>query len=74
MYVILHVTPPLPAQVGALTLTMDGKADPRDGELTQFGEILASLPVDVKIGKLLILGHVFGLLEDCLIIGEFNKY
>ena len=48
---------------------MNGKPDPHDGDLTRFGEILASLPVDVKVGKLLILGHVFGLLEECLIIG-----
>ncbi len=47
-----------------------GKTDPHDGDLTQFGEILASLPIDIKIGKLLILGHVFGILEDCLIIGK----
>ncbi len=49
---------------------MKGKADLQDGELTQFGEILASLPVDIRVGKLLVLGHVFGILEDCLIIGR----
>ena len=49
---------------------MSGRADPQDGQLTQFGEILASLPVDIKVGKLLVLGHVFGILEDCLIIGK----
>ena len=32
------------------------------------GRVLAALPVDSKIGKLLVLGHVFGLLEECLII------
>lgn len=52
---------------------LNGKADPHDGELTQFGDILASLPVDVKVGRLLILGHVFGILEDCLIIGNNRK-
>lgn len=42
---------------------------PVDGELTFAGRILADLPVDTKIGKLLLLGHVFGLLDECLIIG-----
>ena len=39
-----------------------------DGHLTFIGRVLADLPVDCKIGKLIMLGHVFGLLEECLII------
>ena len=34
------------------------------------GRVLAALPIDIKIGKLILLGHVFGLLEECLIIGK----
>ena len=43
--------------------------NPYDGDLTFVGRVLASLPVDVRIGKLLILGHAFGCLEECLVIG-----
>ncbi|XP_043930431.1 ATP-dependent RNA helicase TDRD9 [Protopterus annectens] len=39
-----------------------------DGELTFLGRVLAVLPVDLHLGKLIVLGHVFGCLEECLII------
>ncbi|KAI5108364.1 ATP-dependent RNA helicase TDRD9 [Silurus meridionalis] len=39
-----------------------------DGNLTFLGRVLAHLPVDLHFGKLLVLGHVFGCLEECLII------
>ena len=56
--------------MGGLTLTVDGCVDPYDGGLTFMGQVLASLPVDVKVGKLLVLGHIFGCLEECVIIGK----
>ncbi len=40
-----------------------------DGELTFLGRVLAHLPLDLQLGKLIVLGHVFGCLEECLIIG-----
>lgn len=40
-----------------------------DGDLTFLGRVLAHLPVDLQLGKLIVLGHVFGCLEECLIIG-----
>merc|ERR1719319_1383788 len=39
-----------------------------DGDLTVLGEIIASLPVDVRIGKLIVYGHIFNVLEDAIII------
>lgn len=58
-------------QVGALSAPSTGVKNPYDGQLTFVGRVLAELPVDIRIGKLLMLGHVFGLLEECLIIGKF---
>ncbi|CAM9496697.1 unnamed protein product [Lampetra fluviatilis] len=56
-------------EVGALTITMaDGRLNPHDGELTTLGRVLASLPIDLRLGKLLVLGHVFGCFHECLII------
>lgn len=49
---------------------MGDNSNPYDGNLTFVGHVLASLPVDIRIGKLLVLGHVFGVLEECLIIGK----
>ena len=40
-----------------------------DGELTGLGTVMGSLPVDVHITKLIVLGHVFSVLREALIIG-----
>ena len=42
--------------------------NPYDGELTFLGRVLAELPLDVRLGKLVVLGHAFGCLEECLVI------
>ncbi|XP_060080350.1 ATP-dependent RNA helicase TDRD9-like, partial [Ylistrum balloti] len=55
-------------EVGALSTPTNETDSRHDGELTFVGRVLADVPLDVRLGKLLILGHVFGLLEDCLII------
>ena len=44
--------------------------NPHDGELTFLGRVLAQLPVNQQLGKLIVPGHVFGCLDECLIIGE----
>lgn len=55
-------------EIGALTIMVDGVVNRFDGNLTFVGEILEGLPIDVRLGKLLILGHAFGCLESCLVI------
>ncbi|XP_075609122.1 ATP-dependent RNA helicase TDRD9 [Balearica regulorum gibbericeps] len=55
-------------ELGALTTCVQREENPYDGELTFLGRILAQLPVDLHLGKLIVLGHVFGCLEECLII------
>ena len=55
-------------EVGALTITVQGSVSRFDGDLTFVGKILEALPIDVKFGKLLVLGHAFGCLESCLVI------
>lgn len=56
-------------QVGALTIHMrNGIINPCDGELTFIGKVIGQLPIDVHLGKLLVLSYVFGCLEECLVI------
>lgn len=57
--------------MGALSAKSDGKVQIEDGELTFLGRVLAHLPVDLYLGKMVVLGHVFGCLNECLIIGQF---
>lgn len=55
-------------EVGALSILLDGVVNKFDGKLTFVGTILENLPIDVKLGKLLILGHAFGCLNNCVVI------
>ncbi|XP_012537164.2 probable ATP-dependent RNA helicase spindle-E [Monomorium pharaonis] len=40
-----------------------------DGNLTDLGRVMANLPLDIRISKLIMLGHVFGVLRDAIILG-----
>ncbi|KMQ97708.1 putative atp-dependent rna helicase spindle-e-like protein [Lasius niger] len=55
-------------EVGAL-VNKDDSFQPFDGELTDLGRIMAFLPLDIRITKLIMLGHVFGVLRDAIILG-----
>lgn len=58
-------------KVGALAVSGQREDEnPHDGELTFLGRVLAQLPVSQHLGKLIVLGHVFGCLDECLIIGK----
>lgn len=60
-------------EVGALGLTCNGGYTPYDGDLTFIGHVMAALPLDAKISKLILLGHVFDCLEDSIIIGNLSE-
>lgn len=55
--------------MGALSAKSYGRGQNEDGELTFLGRVLAHLPVDLYLGKMVVLGHIFGCLDECLIIG-----
>lgn len=55
-------------EVGALSTIGHIARQRHDGDLTFVGRVLASLPLDMKLGKMLLLGYVFGCLEDCIVI------
>lgn len=40
-----------------------GACEPNEPKLTPLGQHLAALPVNVKIGKMLVFGAIFGCLE-----------
>uniref|UniRef100_A0A672ZP50 ATP-dependent RNA helicase TDRD9 n=1 Tax=Sphaeramia orbicularis TaxID=375764 RepID=A0A672ZP50_9TELE len=61
-------------EMGALSGKSDGRSRFDDGELTFLGRVLAHLPVDLYLGKMIVLGHVFGCLDECLIIALVNAF
>lgn len=54
-------------EVGAL-LDKDQSIQEFDGELTPLGRVMAALPLEIHVSKLIILGHLFGVLQDAIII------
>lgn len=55
-------------EVGAISLYKDGELSAIDGDLTYAGSIMADLPVDIRLAKLILFGHVFGKLREAIII------
>ncbi|CAL7951071.1 unnamed protein product [Xylocopa violacea] len=54
-------------EAGAL-LNMNNEIQTLDGELTDVGRVMANLPVNIYLTKLIMLGHVFSILKDTIII------
>nr|XP_034176745.1 probable ATP-dependent RNA helicase spindle-E [Osmia lignaria]XP_034176746.1 probable ATP-dependent RNA helicase spindle-E [Osmia lignaria]XP_034176747.1 probable ATP-dependent RNA helicase spindle-E [Osmia lignaria] len=54
-------------EAGALLNKVD-EIQHLDGELTDLGRIMANLPVNINLAKLMMLGHVFSVLKDTIII------
>lgn len=59
-------------EMGAMLTTTKGQVVPRDGDITYIGEVMARLPIDVKLSKLIALGYCFGVLDECIVIGKSN--
>lgn len=57
-------------EIGALTIQMGNKFDAYDGNLTFVGRVLSRLPIDIRLGRLILLGHVFDCLEEAVVIGK----
>lgn len=57
-------------EAGALMRNCAGVYTELDGDLTFVGRIMADLPIDIKISRLIMFGYCFGVVEECLVIGE----
>ncbi|XP_072309089.1 probable ATP-dependent RNA helicase DHX34 [Eucyclogobius newberryi] len=66
-FVFIDPPPAASIQTAVTYLKDQGALDSR-GDLTTIGTLLAQLPVDVVIGKMLVLGSVFNLVEPVLTI------
>ncbi|CAL8351940.1 unnamed protein product [Lota lota] len=66
-FVFIDPPPASSIQTAVTYLREQGALDSR-GELTSIGSLLAQLPVDVVIGKMLVLGSVFNVVEPVLTV------
>ncbi|XP_045453165.1 probable ATP-dependent RNA helicase spindle-E [Melitaea cinxia] len=55
-------------EMGALKKTLNDEWCASDGDLTYLGRIMAKLPIDVRSSKLIVLGHIYGCLEESIIM------
>jgi len=57
-------------QAGALLPYCHGMPNMYDGDITFMGYVMAKLPVDICIAKLILLGYIFSVLEECIVMGK----
>ena len=57
-------------EIGALSLYKKGKYCTDDGDLTFAGQVMCQLPVDLRLGKLILFGYAFGKLREGVILGN----
>lgn len=53
---------------GALTFDPDN-FDSEDGDLTDLGKIMSHLPLDIQVSKMIVLGYIFNVFKETIIIG-----
>ncbi|CAH2240666.1 jg8050 [Pararge aegeria aegeria] len=69
------IEPPLKSNIdGALTRLQDVGALDKTFALTALGKHLAALPVDVRIGKLMLFGAIFCCVDSALTIAAFLSH
>ncbi|XP_060805355.1 probable ATP-dependent RNA helicase spindle-E [Amyelois transitella] len=64
----IHRTILVLKEIGALKKTLDDDWCTSDGDITYLGRVCAKLPLDVKVSKLIVLGHIYGCLEESIIM------
>ncbi|KAK4021219.1 hypothetical protein OUZ56_003138 [Daphnia magna] len=55
-------------EMGALFVKANGVVTPLDGDLSYLSRVVSCLPIDVHLGKLVMLGYVFNILDECIIM------
>ncbi|XP_066262393.1 probable ATP-dependent RNA helicase spindle-E [Euwallacea similis] len=55
-------------EIGGLLKTCHGLMSNSDGDITFLGKVMANLPIDVHLSKMIVLGQFFSCLEETIII------
>lgn len=55
-------------QIGALTSKYRGELTDIDGDLTELGRVISTLPIDVHLSKLIVVAYLLDVLEDAIIV------
>lgn len=60
-------------EIGALYKTVDGVYSVQDGDISYMGRVMADLPLNVRLSRLIILGYIFSVFEEAIIIGKYIR-
>lgn len=60
-------------EVGALYKNVNGVYSVQDGDLSHMGRIMAALPLNIRLSRLIVFGYIFSILDDAIIIGGFKE-
>ncbi|XP_011209559.2 probable ATP-dependent RNA helicase spindle-E [Bactrocera dorsalis] len=55
-------------EVGALFTTVNGAYSIQDGDLSFMGRVMAVMPLDIRLTRLILLGYIFSAMEEAIII------
>lgn len=58
-------------ELGGLFRTCNDVLSEHDGDLTFIGRVMAGLPIDTRVTRMILFGYCFSVLEECIIIGKF---
>lgn len=57
--------------MGALLPTVNGIISSMDGDITFMGRVMAQLPLEPPMSKLIYFGYIFNILSEAIIMGNF---
>lgn len=57
-------------ETGGLLRTVSGCHSDEDGDMTFIGQVMAALPVNIFVAKMIVLGYCYSVLPECVIIGK----
>ncbi|CAK1583629.1 unnamed protein product [Parnassius mnemosyne] len=64
----IHRTILVLKEVGALKKTLKDEWCVSDGDITYLGRVMAKLPLDVRVSKLIMLGYIYGCFDETIIM------
>lgn len=56
--------------MGALLSTVNGIISSTDGDITYMGKVMAQLPIEPQMSKLIYFGYIFNILNEAIIMGK----
>jgi ATP-dependent RNA helicase TDRD9 len=54
--------------------TVNGIISTTDGDITYMGKVMANLPLEPPMSKLIYFGYIFNILSESIIMGKYIYY